>query len=77
MFSSSQQCMNASDGDVLRAAKKTNAPEHLTLDVKRHKLTLCAHISSHQQQAFLKSGLNKTVKHVLEKQKEDCESLCK
>lgn len=77
MYSSTQQCMNANDGDVLRAAKKSNAPEHLTLDVKRNKFTLCQHISGHQQQTFLKSGINRKVKQVLEKQKEECDSLCK
>jgi hypothetical protein len=77
MFKSVSQCMEASDSDVLKAAKQSNTPEYLTLDVKKNKMTICSTISGHQQQAFVKGAVNPRLMHTMKKQKEDCDSMCK
>lgn len=68
--------MAAPDANVAQAAKG-KVPEYLTLDMKKNKLTVCQTISGHQQQAFLKNGVNALLQKALEDKKQACESLCK
>ncbi len=67
--------MTASDSAVEEAAKKAGI-EQITLHSKEGKLKLCKVISGHQQQIFLKNGMNQNLTKTLEKQEADC-GVCK
>ena len=74
-FNTVKSCMLSDDNKVKDIFKNLGI-EHITYHSKEGKLRLCKEISSHQQQIFLKNGINETLTECLKKQKEHC-GICK
>lgn len=76
IYKTVNECMIAPNKDVEEQGKKMGV-SHITLDSKDGKLKMCQQISGHQQQIFLRNGINKSLTTTLDKQKSHCDSLCK
>ena len=69
-------CMAQPISKLKQDALKMNL-SHITLDTQQGKVQLCQEISEHQQSLFTKNKVNPIVEKTLNKQEEDCETLCK